>query len=111
MLGPESPEYENYPKLSDRQRGAAVKKAFLTFLQAARELAQGKITDAEFERATRTDFSAEARKANAPSAVALAGSLDLWNRYNRASNEERRQILIASVLKSQGWLITLQAAL
>ena len=48
---------------------------------------------------------------NAETNILLAGGPTLLERYRRAAPTEQQEIVIASVLKAQGWLWTLQGVL
>jgi hypothetical protein len=107
FLGVNSPEYQQWPKMTDRQRGIATKQSLLAALALSRRLAQGKIDVREWVAAAGgADPFADP---NTP--ILLAGGQALLDRYNRASEPEQREIAISAALKTVGWLWTLQAAL
>jgi hypothetical protein len=107
FLGVSSPEYQQWPKMSDRQRGAAIKQALLAAFAVSRQLAQGQIDAQQWMAATgERDIFAKPQ-----AAILLAGGQTLWDRYRRAADAEQRDIVVAAMLKALGWLWTLQAAL
>jgi hypothetical protein len=107
FLGMNSPEYQQWPTMTDRQRGAATKQSLLAAFAVSRRLAQGKIDVREWVAAV----GGSDPLADPKNPILLAGGQALWDRYNRASESEQREIAIAAALKTLGWLWTLQAAL
>jgi hypothetical protein len=106
-LGKSTEEYNKWPKMTDRERGEAAKKALLAAFHVSRQLAQGKISLDEWEGTLHASLD----RINVDGTILLAGGRELMKRYSAATDEERRQILIASELKSVGWVWTLQGAL
>jgi hypothetical protein len=107
FLGVNSPEYQQWPKMTDRQRGAATKQSILAALALSRRLAQRQIDVRQWMAGA--GGADPFRDPQTP--ILLAGGQALWDRYNRASEPEQREIAISAALKTVGWLWTLQAAL
>ena len=107
LLGTNSPEYQKWPSMTDRQRGAAVKQAILAAVAISRRLAQGRVGVEEWAAA----LGGSRMFDNPRDRILLAGGQALWDRFNRAPEAEQREIVIAATLKTQGWLWTLQGAL
>jgi len=108
FIGNNSAEDLAWPTMTDRQRGAAVKKGVLAAFDLSRQLAQSKVDVAEWLRragVTKDPF------ADPEDRILLAGGRKLLERYRQAPGSEQREIVIAATLKAQGWLWTLQGAL
>jgi hypothetical protein len=105
ILGTDIEEDYTWPEMTDRQRGAAVKKALLAGFALSRQLAQGAITADEWNRRMgnkKDPFSYDPQQH-----VLVAGGEKLRETYRRASEQDKRDIIIASTLKLYVWLWTL----
>jgi hypothetical protein len=88
FLGKQTPEYINWPRMTDRQRGAAVQKALVAAFDISRRLARGEITEAEWERDVNTTLA----RSPIEQTILLAGGTRLMEEYRRADPETQHRM-------------------